>query len=221
MSSKKEREYNSKLGEFWQKKQSEINSELVFRRGRKPKHVYMKEWGEKIEELEEVYRQSVKERAREQLNRLVVYKTRRYPITFWRKRRWGKRLYNTIDSWLRKKQTRVYNSKPELIGKPHVYIFWNGKKCVYVGRTKTAKNIKGGGGKWRLQNWREAKRLEIRFIRNKRNLPKAECLAKDIYEPYLNKISVSMPRYSSPCPVQEDIAHLDRGFKKLAKIKAH
>lgn len=217
---KDENLFEKEVNQFWREKYGEIKSELNFRKGRKPKRKYEYQWSKNRKKIRTLYIGAVKKRAKKQhLKPLIVHKSKKYKIDFHRGRRWGRDIYKQCDYWLNQKANRLYKNHAKLYlnNKPHIYLFWKGHRCVYIGRTLRY-DISGGGGKWDLRNWREANRLQIYFINTIRNLPKAECLAKDIFDPYQNRIKPSQPRYTSKCPIHEDLRHIDHKLKYLSKM---
>lgn len=87
---------------------------------------------------------------------------------------------------------------------PHmncVYIFWAGKKCRYVGRTRN--------GKSRPQNHFRKKwfagvtKIVILSSKGGRDAPKLECLAWHRYKPAENRIRPSRRKWHSKCQICE------------------
>jgi hypothetical protein len=82
-----------------------------------------------------------------------------------------------------------------------IYVFWGKhKKCLYVGRT--TKGINRPANHF-LSYWlKDAGKVEIFPILNKKNLNKAECLAIHFFQPEINKTKFASIVGKSPkCPV--------------------
>lgn len=80
-----------------------------------------------------------------------------------------------------------------------IYIFWNGRKCLYVGKTEN--------GKGRPQDhfdkfwFSEATRIDIYAVQQKTQVLKLECLAKHRFLPSRNKIDPPTKKWYKKCPV--------------------
>ncbi len=77
-----------------------------------------------------------------------------------------------------------------------VYVFWNKKKCIYVGRT-------GRGGSRPSSHFdkrwcNNISRIDI-YPTTSRNTPKLECLAKHYFQPKQNKYKPSEKKWTSKC----------------------
>jgi len=86
-----------------------------------------------------------------------------------------------------------------------IYIFWKGRKAIYVGRT-----IKGKG---RPQShfskfwFNGITRIDIFSTSQASQVPKLECLAIHNFEPQQNGQKASIPKWAKKCPVCE-VRHL-------------
>lgn len=87
-----------------------------------------------------------------------------------------------------------------------VYVFWNGRKCLYVGRTL---NGKGRPSSQFSKFWfGKATRLDIFCSKAKRSIPALECRLTHQYEPSYSRIKPSRsPRYRrcDICEVEDAI----------------
>ncbi len=101
----------------------------------------------------------------------------------------------------------------------HVYVFWNGDTCTYVGQTVGGGF--GGGGKWRPEVWRNSTHFQIFTTAQKRNLNKLECLAIDRlgYWPEYNNYKIPMEYYMSKCPVHGILEQLKLELRTIFAFK--
>jgi hypothetical protein len=84
-------------------------------------------------------------------------------------------------------------------GRNCVYVFWSGRKCIYVGRT-----IRGKGrpaSSFDKHWFNGVTRIDIYMIKTPTIVPKAECLAMHIFKPRRNAISPAHLRFSKRCPI--------------------
>lgn len=95
-----------------------------------------------------------------------------------------------FEEWLRRKI-------PKDRGK--VYVFFNKKKCLYVGRTT------GRGGRPKAQfkkGWfKRATRIVMYSANDKKSLPRLECLAIHHLDPRKNKMRASRGKWTRKCPL--------------------
>ena len=80
-----------------------------------------------------------------------------------------------------------------------VYIFWNGKKCCYVGRTRgrgsrPSKHFKRG---W----FKGTTRIDVYMTPRNGDISRLECLAVHRYLPLRNKIKVAKENWTRRCPL--------------------
>jgi hypothetical protein len=80
-----------------------------------------------------------------------------------------------------------------------VYIFWNRKQCLYVGRT-------GVGGSRPRSHFEkfwfaQTTRVDVYPVKQLSNLPKLECLGVHRFHPARNKNKPSIPKWAKKCPV--------------------
>jgi hypothetical protein len=80
-----------------------------------------------------------------------------------------------------------------------VYVFWNGKKCRYVGRTR-------GRGSRPSQHFKRGwfkgtTRIDVYMAARKGEIPRLECLARHRFLPSRNKIKVAEENWTPKCPV--------------------
>jgi predicted GIY-YIG superfamily endonuclease len=96
-----------------------------------------------------------------------------------------------FDAWLR-------NNIPN---QNFVYIFWNKRKCLYVGKTES--------GKTRPQDhfskywFPHATRIDIHAVNAPSEVLKLECLAKHRFKPTINRNDPPTKKWYKKCPVCE------------------
>jgi hypothetical protein len=128
----------------------------------------------------------VKERARGEFDGAVTDK-RQWHV---RNKGWGV---------LAKRESFKRWYKKHIHGQNCVYVFWSGRKCKYVGRTLSGK---GRPSSWFDKYWfGGVTRIDIYPVKNPTIVPKAECLAIDLFEPRRNEISPARPKYAKQCPI--------------------
>ncbi len=98
-------------------------------------------------------------------------------------------------------------------GRNCVYVFWSGRKCEYVGRTINGKGrpISSFGQSW----FRTVTRLDIYKVPSPTLVPRAECLAIDLFNPRQNEYSASHPKYAKRCPICTGEKKIKRELKAI------
>jgi hypothetical protein len=170
-------------------------------------HVFnRKKVGPKLRELGELAAQIVaRRRARKEFRRVVDGKRQ------WHVKR-GKGF--GIDA-KRKTFKRWYDKR--IGNKNCVYVFWSGKECVYVGRTSQ--------GKWRPAGWfdrvwfQPVSRIDIHSVLRPSEVPKAECLAKHLFDPAENKNRPSIGSYTKKCPICEATKEIDHELRNIFRLR--
>lgn len=80
-----------------------------------------------------------------------------------------------------------------------IYVFWQGKRCIYVGRTE-----KGHGRPTDhfVKNWFPmVKRITVFAVSGRRSLPALECLANHWYKPLKNRRRPGKSKWTTKCPI--------------------
>lgn len=81
---------------------------------------------------------------------------------------------------------------------PIVYSFWRGKRCLYVGKGETWKRLRAYEKSAYVQ---PGNSIEVFEITGPRQLGKAECLAKHLYDPRDNRVRPAKVKWGKKCPV--------------------
>ncbi|HVY52083.1 MAG TPA: hypothetical protein VHA07_11060 [Devosia sp.] len=80
-----------------------------------------------------------------------------------------------------------------------VYVFWNQKRCLYIGRTL---NGKGRPSSHFEKYWfNNATRLDVYAFDRKRDVPRFECMMTHRHDPSYSWITPATKKYYSRCPV--------------------
>jgi hypothetical protein len=80
-----------------------------------------------------------------------------------------------------------------------VYVFWTGRKCVYVGKTeKGPDRIISHIYSKRFGN---PTRIDVYLTHGKRDLPILECLAIHRFNPKINQMGASKKKFAAKCPL--------------------
>ena len=98
-----------------------------------------------------------------------------------------------------------------------VYVIWNGKKCLYVGRTGT------GGSRpsshFNRKDIPKLTRIDIYPAKSKAYTPKLECLAAHRFEPSVNKYKPSKKKWTKKCPLCAVHKQIKRDLRKIFRFK--
>jgi hypothetical protein len=78
-------------------------------------------------------------------------------------------------------------------------VFWSDRNCEYVGRTLRGKGRPSSSFDkfW----FNGVTRIDIYSVASPAVVPKAECLAIDVFNPRRNVYSSSHPKFSRKCPI--------------------
>lgn len=105
--------------------------------------------------------------------------------------------------------------KRNIDGRRCIYIFWAGKRCLYVGQTG-----RGGSrpsGHFDKYWFPRVTRIDI-YATNKSHLTRAECLAIDRFRPRLNKTQPPRKKYAKQCPVCKAERRVRRELKAVFPV---
>lgn len=81
---------------------------------------------------------------------------------------------------------------------PIVYAFWNGQKCLYIGKGQSYKRLRVYKKSIYLK---AAGRIEIWEVTSKSKLPSAECLAVHLFGPRDNENKAAKVKWGRKCPI--------------------
>jgi hypothetical protein len=98
-----------------------------------------------------------------------------------------------------------------------VYVFWAGRKCVYVGRTLRGKGRPAG---WFDRVWfQPVNRIDVYPVHNRSDVPKTECLAVHLFDPAENKNWPSINRYTKKCPICTATKDIDHELQSIFRLR--
>jgi hypothetical protein len=143
----------------------------------------------------------VREKAHRAFNKLVVRKKLRHITGYGIDGR-----FDHIYEWARGK-----------FRGPIVYVFWNGKKCLYVGKGQSYKRLKHYKKSYYLK---AAESLEVWLITTKSRLASAECLAIHLFDPQDNEKKAAKVKWGKKCPVCKRHDKLKDELDSLLSLKA-
>jgi hypothetical protein len=98
-----------------------------------------------------------------------------------------------------------------------IYIFWAGRKCIYVGRTVR--------GKGRITSHFEKiwfpsiTRIDVYYTSKRSEIPKLECFAVHLFGPSKNENRPADKKWTKKCQVCEVRALIRSELKKIFKLK--
>jgi|SRR5208282_332164 len=82
-----------------------------------------------------------------------------------------------------------------------VYAFWNGSRCLYVGRTLRGK---GRPTSHFEKHWfGKATRVDVYGFKGRKDVPRFECMLTHKRKPSYSRMRPSSKRYYTPCPICE------------------
>lgn len=121
-------------------------------------------------------------------------------------RGWRKQKEN-FDLWLKRNSPK---------SKQLVYVFWRGKKCLYVGRT-------GSGGSRPSSHFNKKgflpTRIDIYPSKSKSQTPKLECLAVHRFEPSINRYKPAKKKWTKKCPLCSVHRKIEQDLRKIFKLR--
>lgn len=201
--------FRGKIAELWHIRQRELvwSLNLPGRRGRRPLGL---SWAKREALLAEAMgyaRDALQPLARHQFMKLTCDKlrSRRTPDV----PKGGRFNWSTVEDFI--------DGLPELESPYHVYVFWKGDTCTYVGQSK--RGHWGGGGKWERSVWRNSDYIQVFATARRRDLDKFECLAMDRFRPLHNLRRAPDRRHHTKCPVHEILWYLEGELRTVYAMR--
>jgi hypothetical protein len=159
---------------------------------------------DKIEELEQIASKALaKKTAKKHFKRLVTYKRT------WRTKGSGtdKKL-RVFRAWIRKKISRRRGK---------IYVFWRGRECRYVGRTRKrgtrpSKHFNRG---W----FNGTTRIDVYVAQQRRSIPSLECLAIHRFRPTKNKVKAAKETGTPKCPLCAIHKRIRKDLRKIYRFR--
>jgi hypothetical protein len=101
--------------------------------------------------------------------------------------------------------------------KNNVYVFWKGKRCLYVGRTLNGKNRPTSHFE---KHWfGTCTRVDVYGFYGKRNVPCFECMTTHKWYPQYSKITPAAKKYGRVCPICEGWDYIEDEVKMIFRLK--
>jgi Zn ribbon nucleic-acid-binding protein len=98
-----------------------------------------------------------------------------------------------------------------------VYVFWQGQRCLYVGRTL---NGQGRPTTHFERYWfGRASRVDVHGFERKRDVPRFECMLTHRYHPVYSRMKPSSKKYYTRCPVCEANKKIQVEVEKLFRLR--
>jgi hypothetical protein len=101
--------------------------------------------------------------------------------------------------------------------KNYIYIFWDKKKCKYVGRS-----INGVGrpqNHFKLYWFSYITRIDIYATKKRTDVPRIESLAYYLFKPKENYYKPSIPKWAKACPIRETDNNIRYEVKKIFNLR--
>lgn len=110
----------------------------------------------------------------------------------------------------------LYSWAQENLRGPIVYSFWKRSSCLYVGKGKSYRRLRGYQGAHRLM---VADSLKVWQVKSRSKLPSAECLAVHLFKPSENKNKPAKVKWGKKCPVCRRHDELKGELDSLLRLK--
>lgn len=158
----------------------------------------------KIRELQEIASKSLAKNLAKREFEKAVSKRRT-----WRTKGWGpEKKLKEFRAWVRR---RIHRKR----GK--VYVFWRSDECRYVGRTC------GSGLRpsrhFRRSWFKGTSRIDVYLTRQKRSIPRLECLAIHRFRPTKNKVKAATENRTAKCPVCTTHKEIRKELRKIFRFR--
>ena len=99
---------------------------------------------------------------------------------------------------------------------PIVYVFWKGKRCLYVGKGETWKRLRSYEKSAYIV---QSTCIEVFLVPSKSQLGKAECLATHLFEPRDKKVKPAKAKWGKECPICQKHDVIRDELNTLFKMK--
>ncbi len=99
----------------------------------------------------------------------------------------------------------------------YIYVFWNHRRCVYVGKTnKSGRRISGHFEK----HWfSSVTRADVYKASGRRVLPALECLAIHRFQPARNKFRAERRQWTRKCPLCSVHRQIERELARIFRLR--
>jgi hypothetical protein len=100
---------------------------------------------------------------------------------------------------------------------PIIYSFWKGRKCLYVGKGKSHRRLRGYRNSHYLM---AADNVRVWQVKSRSKLPSAECLAVHLFKPTKNANKPAKVKWGRKCPICRRHDELKGDLDSLLRLKA-
>lgn len=127
-----------------------------------------------------------------------------------------RRLWQVKGRGLNSRGANLCNFSSHFNGTPIVYVFWRGRRCLYVGKGNSGSRLRAYQKSAYL---REASCIEVFVVRSRSLVGKAECLATHLFGPRDNKVKAARKKWGKKCPICRGHDQLRVEIRSLFKMK--
>lgn len=132
------------------------------------------------------------------------------------KRQWHSKRNKGFGVRAKKKSFKDWYER-KITTKNSVYAFWDTSKCLYIGRTL---NGKGRPTSHFEKYWfRRVTRIDVFGFDRKRDVPRYECMLTHRWNPAYSRITPSMKKYYTRCPICEGRREISSGVKRIFRFR--
>ncbi len=137
-------------------------------------------------------------------------------LTCEHKRQWHPKKGKGFGAWAKAKSFKAWYDR-KIKTKNCVYAFWNGSRCLYVGRTL---NGKGRPTSHFQKFWFPATtRIDIFGFDRKRDVPRFECMLTHRWQPVHSRVTPASKKYYAVCPICEGKKVIKKQVKRLFRLR--
>jgi hypothetical protein len=132
------------------------------------------------------------------------------------KRQWHAKRGKGFGRTAKKRSFKMWFAK-KINAKNCVYAFWNGSRCLYVGRTRRGK---GRPTSHFEKYWfGQVTRVDVFGFRGRRDVPQFECMLTHKARPTYAEHKPSSQRYHTPCPVCAGRRRIGLEVRRLFRLR--
>jgi hypothetical protein len=127
----------------------------------------------------------------------------------WRPKGWrAEKKLDEFRKWTRRKTSRKRGK---------VYVFWQKRKCRYIGRTggRGSRPTRHFGKNW----FAGTTRIDVYTTLQRRNAPRLECLAIHRFQPTKNKVKAARKGWTPHCPLCSVHRVIRKEIRKIYRFR--
>ncbi len=130
----------------------------------------------------------------------------------------SRRRLHFISGWgIENRFSDLYSFARRNLKGPIIYSFWKGRKCLYVGKGKSHRRLRGYRNSHYLI---AADSVRVRSVKSRNKLPSAECLAVHLFNPTKNTNKPAKVKWGRKCPICKRHDELKSDLDSLLRLKA-